>query len=81
MAWFNGMTERQRFEALRAANTDCPADAWAHRKRVTAQELVTALRDALEACDFVKQRSHPAMGEALDTLTEEARATFARCRS
>jgi hypothetical protein len=29
-AWWNGMTERQRLEALRAADTTCPADAWAH---------------------------------------------------
>jgi hypothetical protein len=24
------MTDRQRAEALRAADTDCPADAWRH---------------------------------------------------
>jgi hypothetical protein len=40
--------------------------------------LVTALRDALEVVDFCKQRCHPAMGEALDTLTEEAREVYSR---
>lgn len=30
MAWWNGMTEHQRLEALRAADTACPAEAWAH---------------------------------------------------
>ena len=28
IAWFNAMTERQRAEALRAADSACPADAW-----------------------------------------------------
>jgi hypothetical protein len=32
MAWFNSMNERERFEALRAANTSVPAEAWAHWK-------------------------------------------------
>jgi hypothetical protein len=32
MAWFNSMNERQRLEALRAADSDCPADAWAYFK-------------------------------------------------
>ncbi len=32
MAWFNSMTPSQRLEALRAADTCCPADAWAHWK-------------------------------------------------
>jgi hypothetical protein len=30
MAWFNSMNERQRLQALREADTDCPAVAWAH---------------------------------------------------
>jgi hypothetical protein len=30
MAWWNGLTKRQRAEALRAANTDVPAVAWEH---------------------------------------------------
>lgn len=30
IAWWNAMTDRQRAEALRAADTDCPADAWRH---------------------------------------------------
>jgi hypothetical protein len=37
MAWWNGMTEQQRLAALRAADTDCPAEAWAHWRRVTAR--------------------------------------------
>ena len=42
--------------------------------------LVTALRDALEAVEFAKQRSHPALGHALDILTDGARETYARVR-
>jgi hypothetical protein len=34
MAWWNAMTEQQRLEALRAANTACAADAWAWRNGV-----------------------------------------------
>jgi hypothetical protein len=30
MTWWNGLTKRQRAEALRAANTDVPAVAWEH---------------------------------------------------
>jgi hypothetical protein len=30
IAWWNSMTERQRWEALDVADTDCPAEAWAH---------------------------------------------------
>jgi hypothetical protein len=30
IAWWNAMTEQQRLEALRAADTACPADAWDH---------------------------------------------------
>lgn len=30
IAWWNSMSPRQRLEALRAADTCCPADAWAH---------------------------------------------------
>jgi len=32
MAWWNGMTERERAEALRCANTAIPAEAWRHWK-------------------------------------------------
>lgn len=28
--WWNAMTDRQRAEALRAADSVCPADAWDH---------------------------------------------------
>jgi hypothetical protein len=30
MAWWNGMSVLERAEALRAANTDIPAEAWRH---------------------------------------------------
>jgi hypothetical protein len=32
MAWFNSLTKQQRLEALRAADTAAPAEAWAHYK-------------------------------------------------
>ena len=32
IAWWNAMTERRRLEALRAADTAVPAEAWAHWK-------------------------------------------------
>lgn len=32
MAWWNHITEQQRAEALRAAHTDVPAEAWAYWK-------------------------------------------------
>lgn len=36
MAWFNGMNERQRVAALRAADSAVPADAWEWWKRTAA---------------------------------------------
>lgn len=30
MMWWNAMTERERLEALRAADTACPAEAFNH---------------------------------------------------
>jgi hypothetical protein len=30
IAWFNALTERQRLDAMRAADSACPAEAWDH---------------------------------------------------
>lgn len=35
MAWWNAMHPRQHAEALRAADTACPAEAWAQWKETT----------------------------------------------
>jgi hypothetical protein len=35
-AWWNSMTERQRLESLRAADSSVPADAWEWWKRTAA---------------------------------------------
>jgi hypothetical protein len=36
IAWWNGMTPRHRAEAMRAAESACPADAWEHWRRLAA---------------------------------------------
>jgi hypothetical protein len=36
IAWWNALTERQRLEALKAADSDCPAEAWEHWKETAA---------------------------------------------
>jgi hypothetical protein len=36
MAWWNAMTECQRAEALRAADSECPSDAWDHWRQNAA---------------------------------------------
>jgi hypothetical protein len=33
MAWFNSLSERERAEWLKAADTSVPAEAWAHYKK------------------------------------------------
>lgn len=38
MAWFNGLTERERTEWLRRANSAVPADAWAAFKAQRSDE-------------------------------------------
>jgi hypothetical protein len=36
IAWWNAMTEAQRAEALRSADSACPADAWKHWQQTAA---------------------------------------------
>lgn len=36
IAWWNGMTRQHRAEALRAADSACPAEAWEHWRQTAA---------------------------------------------
>lgn len=53
MAWWNGLTETGRLEALEAAETATPAVAWSHFKRRGAlreiDEAMRVLADVREA--------------------------------
>ena len=37
IAWWNAMAERQRAEAVRVADSACPADAWERWKQTVAR--------------------------------------------